>query len=95
MLKTLKSLGADVRCSACNLYSTQDDVAAALVSDGISVFGWKGMTLADHWSCAAQALTWEAADAKGDGPDIVLDDGGDLTMLIDMGYKAEQAFKQA
>jgi adenosylhomocysteinase len=86
LIETLEALGADVRWASCNIFSTQDHAAAAIAKAGTcAVFAWKGETLEDYWWCTEQALTWP----DGSGPDLIVDDGGDATLLIHMGYKAE------
>ena len=86
LIETLKELGADVRWASCNIFSTQDQAAAAIAAAGIPVFAWKGETLEDYWWCTKQALTWP----DGRGPNLVVDDGGDATLLIHRGYQAEE-----
>ncbi|MBR56994.1 MAG: adenosylhomocysteinase [Myxococcales bacterium] len=89
LIETLQELGADVRWCSCNIFSTQDHAAAAIARAGTSaVFAWKGESLEEYWWCTDQALTWP----DGDGPDIIVDDGGDATLLIHEGYKAETAY---
>ncbi|HNS29651.1 MAG TPA: adenosylhomocysteinase [Tenuifilaceae bacterium] len=85
LIETLVELGADVRWASCNIFSTQDHAAAAIAQKGIPVFAWKGETLEEYWWCTAQALTFPG----GKGPNLVVDDGGDATLLIHLGYKAE------
>ncbi len=85
LIETLKDLGADVRWASCNIFSTQDHAAAAIAERGIPVFAWKGETLEEYWWCTNQALTFPG----GKGPNLVVDDGGDATLLIHMGYEAE------
>ncbi|GHS90732.1 hypothetical protein FACS1894107_02600 [Planctomycetales bacterium] len=85
LIETLKALGADVRWASCNIFSTQDHAAAAIAQDGIPVFAWKGETLAEYWWCTLQALTWD----DGKGPQLIVDDGGDATLLIHKGYAYE------
>ncbi|MFO7938046.1 MAG: adenosylhomocysteinase [Kiritimatiellia bacterium] len=85
LIKTLKALGADVRWASCNIFSTQDHAAAAIAETGTPVFAWKGETLEEYWWCTKQALTWP----DGDGPDLVVDDGGDATLMLHKGYEAE------
>lgn len=85
LIKTLVALGADVRWASCNIFSTQDHAAAAIADLGVPVFAWKGETLEEYWWCTKQALTWP--DKKG--PNLVVDDGGDATLLIHRGYAAE------
>ncbi len=86
LMKTLVELGADVRWASCNIFSTQDHAAAAIASMGIPVFAWKGESLEDYWWCTKQALTFPG----NKGPQLVVDDGGDATLLIHRGYKAEE-----
>jgi adenosylhomocysteinase len=91
LIETLKELGADLRWCSCNIFSTQDQAAAAIVEAGTSsVFAWKGMSLEEYWWCTDRALTWP----DGGGPDIIVDDGGDATLLIHEGYKAELAYEK-
>ena len=78
LIETLVKLGAQVRWASCNIFSTQDHAAAAIAAAGVPVFAWKGETLEEYWWCTEQALTW----ADGKGPNMILDDGGDATMLI-------------
>lgn len=85
LIETLVELGADVRWSSCNIFSTQDHAAAAIAARGIPVFAWKGETLEEYWWCTNQALTFPG----GKGPNLVVDDGGDATLLIHKGYEAE------
>ena len=93
LIETLSALGADVRWCSCNIFSTQDHAAAAIARDGsAAVFAWKGETLEEYWECSLNAVTWPVADAAGDGPDLLVDDGGDITLLIHEGYKAEDKF---
>ncbi|HPS55639.1 MAG TPA: adenosylhomocysteinase [Sedimentisphaerales bacterium] len=86
LIETLEVLGADVRWASCNIFSTQDHAAAAVAVAGKTpVFAWKGETLEDYWWCTEQALTWP----DGSGPDMIVDDGGDATLFIVQGAKAE------
>src|SRR3989442_15139051 len=78
LIETLKELGADVRWVSCNIFSTQDHAAAAIAKAGIPVFAWKGESLEEYWWCTEQALTWP----DGKGPQLIVDDGGDATLLI-------------
>ena len=87
-----QALGADVRWCSCNIFSTQDHAAAAVAAKKTPVFAWKGETLEEYWECTINACTWPTDDGKGLGPDIIVDDGGDMTLLIHEGYKAEEAF---
>ncbi len=89
LIETLKSLGADVRWASCNIFSTQDHAAAAIAQTGTPVFAWKGETLEDYWDCTYRALTWE----NGKGPQLIVDDGGDATLLIHKGYELENGDK--
>ncbi|MCG6892763.1 MAG: adenosylhomocysteinase [Desulfobacteraceae bacterium] len=86
LIETLVELGADVRWASCNIFSTQDHAAAAVADRGIPVFAWKGETLEEYWWCTRQALTWP----DGSGPNLVVDDGGDATLLIHRGHAAEE-----
>ena len=82
LIETLKKLGGDIRWCSCNIFSTQDHAAAAIARDGsAAVFAWKGETLEEYWECTMNAITWTNPDAKGDGPDLIVDDGGDMTLL--------------
>ncbi|MEF2145539.1 MAG: adenosylhomocysteinase [Desulfovibrionaceae bacterium] len=86
LIETLTELGADVRWASCNIFSTQDHAAAAIAKAGeVAVFAWKGETLEDYWWCTEQALTWP----DGSGPDLIVDDGGDATLMIHQGVKVE------
>ncbi len=85
LIETLVELGADVRWASCNIFSTQDHAAAAIAAKGIPVFAWKGETLEEYWWCTKQALSFP----DGKGPHIIVDDGGDATLLIHKGYAAE------
>jgi adenosylhomocysteinase len=96
LIETLVALGAEVRWASCNILSTQDEAAAAVAVGpdgtveeprGVAVFAWKGETLPEYWRCTEQALTWPG----GEGPDMILDDGGDATMLVHRGREYEQA----
>jgi adenosylhomocysteinase len=85
LIETLTELGADVRWASCNIFSTQDHAAAAIAARGIPVFAWKGETLEEYWWCTAQALTFQG----GKGPNLIVDDGGDASLMVHMGYQAE------
>ena len=85
LIETLVELGADVRWCSCNIFSTQDHAAAAIAASGIPVFAWKGETLEEYWDCTFKALTWP----DGSGPDQIVDDGGDATLLIHKGVELE------
>ena len=96
LIETLLALGADVRWASCNIFSTQDTAAAAVVVGpkgtiekpaGCSVFAWKGETLEEYWNCTYRALTWP----DGKGPHQIVDDGGDATLLIHKGFEFEEA----
>lgn len=85
LIETLVELGADVRWASCNIFSTQDHAAAAIAAGGVPVFAWKGESLQEYWECTFKALTWP----DGSGPDQIIDDGGDATLLIHRGFQAE------
>jgi adenosylhomocysteinase len=86
LIETLVALGADVRWASCNIFSTQDHAAAAIAASGVPVFAWKGETLEEYWDC-----TWRAiVNADGQGPQMVVDDGGDVTLFIHKGYELEE-----
>ena len=96
LIETLTELGADVQWASCNIFSTQDHAAAAVACgpegtaqnlDGVAVYAWKGETLEEYWWCTLQALTWP----DGSGPNLIVDDGGDATMLIHLGYEYEKS----
>src|SRR6201995_5765574 len=96
LIETLVALGAEVRWASCNIFSTPDHAAAAVVvgpegtpedPQGVPVYAWKGETLEEYWWCSEQALTWP----DGDGPNMILDDGGDATLLIHLGVEYEAA----
>ena len=86
LIETLAELGADVRWASCNIFSTQDHAAAAIAARGIPVFAFKGETLEEYWSFTKQAMTWP----DGNGPTLIVDDGGDATLLVHRGYRAEE-----
>jgi|UniRef100_UPI003784416D adenosylhomocysteinase len=89
LIETLKELGADVRWASCNIFSTQDHAASAIAASGTPVFAWKGETLEEYWWC-----TWKAIIFPGDkGPQLIVDDGGDVTLLIHKGYEMENGDK--
>ncbi len=90
LIETLKDIGADVRWASCNIFSTQDHAAAAIAATGTPVFAWKGETLEEYWDCTLDALTFTLADGTLAGPQLVVDDGGDVTLLIHKGYELEQ-----
>jgi len=85
LIETLVDLGADVRWCSCNIFSTQDHAAAAIAAAGVPVFAWKGETLEEYWDCTYKAITWP----DGSGPDQIVDDGGDATMLIHKGLELD------
>ncbi|HTM18513.1 MAG TPA: adenosylhomocysteinase [Terracidiphilus sp.] len=89
LIETLVSLGAEVRWASCNIFSTQDHAAAAIAASGVPVFAWKGETLEDYWECTYKALSHKG----GKGPELVVDDGGDVTLLIHKGYELEEGDK--
>jgi adenosylhomocysteinase len=89
LIETLVALGADVRWVSCNIFSTQDHAAAAIAAAGVSVFAWKGETLEEYWWCTDQALQFPG----GKGPQLIVDDGGDATLLIHKGYQLEEGSK--
>ncbi len=89
LIETLVSLGAEVRWASCNIFSTQDHAAAAIAATGVPVFAWKGETLEEYWECTYQALNHKG----GKGPELVVDDGGDVTLLIHKGYDLEEGDK--
>src|SRR5664280_1874111 len=86
LIETLVELGAEVRWCSCNIFSTQDHAAAAIAAAGVPVFAWKGETLEEYWWCTLQALTFEGHK----GPNVIVDDGGDATMMIHVGVAAEK-----
>ena len=86
LIETLKDIGADVRWASCNIFSTQDHAAAAIAASGTPVFAWKGETLEEYWDCTLDAVTFPG----GKGPQLVVDDGGDVTLLLHKGYEMEQ-----
>lgn len=88
LIETLVELGAKVRWASCNIFSTQDHAAAAIALAGIPVFAWKGESLEEYWWCTLKALSWE----EGDGPHLIVDDGGDATLLIHEGFRMETEF---
>lgn len=86
LIETLVELGADVRWASCNIFSTQDHAAAAIAKTGVPVFAWKGETLEEYWWCANQALSFP----DGKGPQLIVDDGGDATLMVHKGYAIEK-----
>ncbi|MDB6109556.1 MAG: adenosylhomocysteinase, partial [Pedosphaera sp.] len=89
LIETLVDLGASVRWASCNIFSTQDNAAAAIAKAGVPVFAWKGETLEEYWDCTLEAV----AHPGGKGPELVVDDGGDVTLLIHKGYELENGDK--
>src|SRR5688572_7219135 len=87
LIETLVALGAEVRWASCNIFSTQDHAAAAIAESGVPVFAWKGETLEEYWWCIEQTLVWP----DGNGPNMILDDGGDATLLVHKGVEFEKA----
>jgi adenosylhomocysteinase len=87
LIETLVALGAEVRWASCNIFSTQDHAAAAIAAAGIPVFAWKGETLEEYWWCTERALSWPGEE----GPNMILDDGGDATLLVHKGAEFERA----
>ena len=88
LIETLKELGADVRWASCNIFSTQDEAAAAIAKTGTPVFAWKGETLEEYWQCTFDAISF----GKELGPNLIVDDGGDATLLIHKGYQLEEFY---
>src|ERR1700692_3215432 len=86
LIETLVALGAQVRWASCNIFSTQDHAAAAIAKTGVPVFAWKGETLEEYWWCTNQAVSFP----NGKGPQLVVDDGGDVTLFIHKGYELEE-----
>jgi len=86
LIETLAELGADIRWASCNIFSTQNHAAAAVAASDIPVFAWKGETLEEYWWCTKEAITWP----DGSGPHLIVDDGGDATLLMQRGYYAEE-----
>ncbi len=90
LIETLKQLGADIRWVSCNIYSTQDHAAAAIAAAGIPVFAWKGESLVDYWDYTARLFDWHTNESGAASPNMILDDGGDATMYVHLGLRAEQ-----
>ena len=86
LIETLTELGADVRWASCNIFSTQDQAAAAIALTGVPVFAWKGESLEEYWWCTYKAISFDG----GKGPEMVVDDGGDVTLLLHKGYELEE-----
>jgi adenosylhomocysteinase len=93
LIETLVALGAEVRWASCNIFSTQDHAAAAIAARRIPVFAWKGETLEEYWWCTEQALRWPTESGGVRGPNMILDDGGDATLLVHKGVEYEAAGK--
>jgi adenosylhomocysteinase len=93
LIETLVELGADVRWASCNIFSTQDHAAAAIAKAGIPVFAWKGESLEDYWDCTVKALSFPSNNGLPLGPELIVDDGGDATLLLHWGVKAEKDAK--
>src|SRR5664280_2810830 len=90
LVETLQALGAEVRWASCNIFSTQDHAAAALAAKATPVFAYKGESLADYWDYTHRIFEFGAKDTKGEGPNMILDDGGDATLLMHLGKRAEK-----
>jgi adenosylhomocysteinase len=88
LIETLVELGASVRWASCNIFSTQDHAASAVAAADVPVFAWKGESLEEYWWCTKMALTWDS----GEGPDIIVDDGGDATLMVHEGYRLEELY---
>ncbi|MGZ7019145.1 MAG: adenosylhomocysteinase [Acidimicrobiia bacterium] len=93
LIETLVALGAQVRWASCNIFSTQDHAAAAIATAGVPVFAWKGETLEEYWDCTEKALRWPNGDGTFSGPNMILDDGGDATLVVHRGVEFEKAGK--
>ena len=93
LVETLQALGAEVRWASCNIFSTQDHAAAALVAQGTPVFAYKGESLTDYWDYTHRIFDFGAAGTPGEGPNMILDDGGDATLLMHLGQRAERDLK--
>jgi len=94
LIETLSALGAEVRWCSCNIFSTQDHAAAAVAAaKTAAVYAWKGESLEEYWECTLNAVLWPQADGTLGGPDIIVDDGGDMTLLIHKGYEWENSYK--
>ena len=90
LIETLQALGAQVRWASCNIFSTQDHAAAALAVNGTPVFAYKGESLADYWDYTHRIFEFGAKGGDGEGPNMILDDGGDATLLMHLGKRAEK-----
>ena len=93
LIETMVDLGADVRWASCNIFSTQDHAAAAIAAAGVPVFAWKGETLEEFWWCTNQSLSFPDGNGGLLGPQMVIDDGGDVTLLIHKGFELEHGDK--
>ena len=93
LIETLVAIGGNVRWASCNIFSTQDDAAAAIAASGVPVFAWKGETLEEYWDCTLDMLTFTDADGALCGPELIVDDGGDATLLIHKGVEMEDGSK--
>src|SRR5205823_12577824 len=99
LIETLVALGAQVRWASCNIFSTQDHAAAAIAASGIPVYAWKGETLDEYWWCTEQVLRWPQGPSgplsggHAEGPNMILDDGGDATLVVHLGVEFEKAGK--
>src|SRR5947209_11457659 len=91
LIEALLDLGASVRWASCNIFSTQDHAAAAIAKAGVAVFAWKGESLEEYWWCTYRALS----HPDGKGPQLIVDDGGDATLLIHKGYELEEEIRRA
>src|SRR5205807_5383588 len=90
LIETLKALGADIRWASCNIYSTQDHAAAAIAASGTPVFAYKGETLNEYWEYTHRIFEWSSPSATLGTPNMILDDGGDATLLVHLGAQAEK-----
>src|SRR5215203_3687377 len=90
LIETLQALGAEVRWASCNIFSTQDHAAAAIAAAGTPVFAIKGETLADYWDYTHRIFEFGPKGSEGEGPNMILDDGGDATLLMHLGKRAEK-----
>ena len=90
LIETLVEMGAKVRWASCNIFSTQDHAAAAVAEEGIPVFAWKGETMKEYWWCTKQALTF----GENKGPDLIVDDGGDATLMVHEGFRLEEEYRR-
>ncbi|KAL0212385.1 hypothetical protein RCL1_006011 [Eukaryota sp. TZLM3-RCL] len=90
LILTLKKLGASLRWCSCNIYSTNDAAAAAIADSDVAAFAWKGETIPEYWECTLNALRHRDENGQWQGPDLIVDDGGDVTLMIHLGYQAEE-----